>query len=69
MSVRDLIDWLFGCPHRRTTFPRSSETGAHSETYLVCLACGHHIPYDWGAMRRKQAVWNWLRSAPKQIGD
>jgi hypothetical protein len=53
-----LADWLFGCSHRRTTFPVSRRAGAtvdglqsaESETYVVCLECGRHFTYDWAAM-------------------
>jgi hypothetical protein len=50
---------LFGCAHRKTAFPVTlpARLGAdgqiltQAETYVVCLECGHHISYDWGAMR------------------
>jgi len=54
-----LADILKGCAHRRTAFPitlRANEStdGRPSgtlETYIVCLSCGRHLPYDWSAMR------------------
>jgi len=46
-----LTNWLFGCAHRRTGFPFTRRTQAGSETYVVCLECGKHFPYDWGAMQ------------------
>ena len=54
-----LADWLYGCSHRRTTFPRTLRTtvgmdgqpGTQPETYIVCLECGRHFAYDWGTMR------------------
>lgn len=54
-----ITNWMFGCSHRRTSFPitlRSTEASvrqqnAQSETYCVCLDCGHHIAYNWGTMR------------------
>jgi len=54
-----LAGWLYGCSHRRTTFPITLRTnipvggqpGAQSETYVVCLECGRHFAYDWTTMR------------------
>jgi hypothetical protein len=54
-----LADMLYGCAHRRTTFPitlRASVTTdglqiGPLETYIVCLSCGRHLAYDWNAMR------------------
>lgn len=59
MQIMALVDWLFGCSHRRTTFPRTSRVAADAragqaaktETYVACLQCGRQIRYDWGAMR------------------
>lgn len=51
---------LFGCGHRRTSFPitsaKRSAGGTHSgsskkATYVVCLDCGQEFNYDWKAMR------------------
>lgn len=57
--LADLAEWLFGCSHRRTTFPITLPTvtrqpGADSpetETYVVCLECGRRMAYDWAKMR------------------
>ena len=54
-----VANWLFGCSHRKTTFPVTIPAGAcangrpatAAETYVVCLACGRHISYDWTTMR------------------
>jgi hypothetical protein len=53
-----MANWLFGCSHRRTSFPitfRNRDAGlTHSgglETYVVCLDCGKHFAYDWAEMR------------------
>jgi len=54
-----LADWLYGCSHRRTTFPRTlrasasagGQQGTEAETYIVCLECGRHFAYDWTKMR------------------
>jgi hypothetical protein len=55
-----LANWLFGCSHRRTSFPMTRRTGLRaegqgkaprSETYVVCLDCGRRFAYDWSEMR------------------
>ena len=62
-----IFDALFGCWHKRMSFPITkrgqarptvaSETG----TYVVCLDCGKEFAYDWQQMRvrhaRKQHVY------------
>lgn len=45
--MRTLIDLLLGCPHRRTTFPRTDTRG----TRVVCLDCGHEMAYDLAEMK------------------
>ena len=53
-----IIDALFGCWHRRMSFPQTNKRGQrHSEaamqtgTYVVCLDCGTEFAYDWKSMR------------------
>ena len=55
-----LVNSLFGCSHRRTTFPltpgRNSSTfhlsqASRSGTYVVCLDCGKEFSYDWNRMQ------------------
>lgn len=52
-----LFDLLFGCWHRRRSFPRTVRPGtriaaaAVTGTYVVCLDCGRELPYDWATMR------------------
>ncbi len=55
--LSSLVDWLFGCSHRHTSFPftrrRASEGRGpvfYTETYVVCLDCGKRFDYDWAAM-------------------
>jgi len=56
-----VIDALFGCSHRRTSFPLtlrrqiSRYTGVR-ETYVVCLDCGAEFAYDWEHMRIQKPV-------------
>jgi hypothetical protein len=56
--VYKLLDALFGCPHKRRTFPISARPGqVRSEaaeitgTYVVCLDCGREFGYDWREMK------------------
>jgi hypothetical protein len=37
-----VIDLLFRCRHRRTTFPQTRS----SRTYTACLECGAELEYD-----------------------
>lgn len=55
-----LADRLYGCSHRRTSFPITlaanvivdgPQQSAQAETYIVCLECGRHFAYDWTTMR------------------
>lgn len=57
--LQSLLNTLFGCSHRRTTFPltpsRSNGYGApgaaRNGTYVVCLDCGKEFAYNWDEMR------------------
>jgi len=44
---QSVMNALFGCSHRRTTFPLTSAR----RTYVACLDCGKEFAYDWAAMR------------------
>ena len=65
--LRGLTDYLYGCSHRRTTFPitlRATVAGdgqprTEGETYIVCLDCGRHLSYDWAAMRITEQRTTW----------
>jgi hypothetical protein len=58
-----LLNALFGCSHRRTTFP-ISPTGefalfkphTRGSTYVVCLDCGQEFAYDWQRMHIGEPV-------------
>src|SRR2546428_8487579 len=57
-----LFQDLFGCAHRKTTFPitpirrgriaAQSNTESKAQTYIACLDCGKELPYDWDRMRK-----------------
>jgi hypothetical protein len=56
------INWLFGCGHKRVTFPQTptrqtlTSTGHRQGTYVVCLECGQEFQYDWSQMTIGDAV-------------
>lgn len=64
--IQSLMNTLFGCAHRRTTFPMTparkspiqAATGAINKngTYVVCLDCGKEFAYNWTEMRVGQQV-------------
>ena len=49
-SVANWARSLWGCAHRRTSFPITIGEGAESETYVVCTLCGQRFAYDWTTM-------------------
>lgn len=59
---RSIIDAIFGCSHRRTSFPQTPArpkgvvqvrelADMDRSTYVVCLDCGKEFSYDWKAMK------------------
>jgi hypothetical protein len=62
--LQNLLESLFGCSHRRTTFPLTrgrklfgAPTNAtRNGTYVVCLECGKEFDYDWKSMSVGEAV-------------
>jgi len=63
-----LLNAMFGCSHKRTTFPitparRSHMSGDASRrgTYVVCLDCGKEFDYDWKDMKISPVV---MKPAP-----
>jgi len=58
-----LMDLLFGCTHKRYTFPMTAKPGhARPEvamltgTWVACLDCGREFAYDWKKMKVVSAV-------------
>lgn len=50
--MRTMLAFLFGCLHRRYTFPLTvRRRGLPSRTYIVCLDCGKEFEYDLKEMR------------------
>ena len=53
-----ILDALFGCWHKRMSFPLTSrrgqrrpESALQTGTYVVCLDCGKEFAYDWQNMK------------------
>ena len=59
---QSFINQLFGCSHRRTTFPQTpgrksaAPSATRNGTYIVCLDCGREFAYDWEGMQIGQPV-------------
>ncbi|HTD22781.1 MAG TPA: hypothetical protein VK738_09020 [Terriglobales bacterium] len=56
--IANVFDMLFGCWHKRYSFPITTRRGQHRSeaaavtgTYVVCLDCGKEFPYDWREMK------------------
>jgi hypothetical protein len=55
----DVFDILFGCRHKRYSFPLTAKKGSSPQSqagqvtgiYVVCLDCGKEFPYDWKEMK------------------
>lgn len=59
-----VINALFGCTHKRITFPQTPGRGQMAGrlstqrrgTYVACLDCGQEFRYDWAEMRIGEPV-------------
>ena len=50
--LSSVFDSLFGCSHRRTTFPLTPKRPSeHLGAYVTCLDCGKEFAYNWDEMR------------------
>jgi hypothetical protein len=53
--LSSVLDSLFGCSHRRTTFPMTPKRPtARLGAYVSCLDCGKEFAYNWKEMRMEQ---------------
>ena len=53
--VKSVGDWarsLWGCSHRKTSFPITMGGASGNETYVVCMLCGQRFAYDWTMMSK-----------------
>src|SRR6266496_2203085 len=72
-----LKNMLFGCAHRRTTFPLTPYRRlgprivrpAGDGMYVACLDCGKEFHYDWNEMRRGEPMLARRRPALDQPQD
>ena len=69
-------DVLFGCSHKRYTFPitvrhgqRSWELPSVRGTYVVCLDCGKEFGYDWKEMKIVYAPENQSQSVREPAAE
>jgi len=70
--IAGFLDVLFGCSHKRISFPRTAKAGQRRSeaatvtgTYVVCLDCGREFPYDWAQMK----VVSSSSSTPGETGE
>ena len=58
--MTSILNALFGCAHRKTSFPITPARRAgfaqgveatRTKTYVTCLDCGKEFDYDWNEMR------------------
>ena len=50
--LASLLDILFGCSHKRTSFPRTPDRRSKLRgMYIVCLDCGQEFDYNWQSMK------------------
>jgi len=57
-SLMKLLNLLFGCSHKRCSFPitvkrgqRRNPAASLTGTYVACLKCGEEFPYDGNKMK------------------
>jgi hypothetical protein len=67
--LNSLFGSLFGCSHKRTTFPltpgRLAAGHARNETYVACLDCGKEFSYDWKNMQLGEQMPASPRATPQ----
>lgn len=53
--LTSILNALFGCSHKRTTFPITPNRRSNRKsTYVVCLDCGQEFDYNWMEMRMSE---------------
>ena len=69
-----VFDLLFGCWHRRCSFPvtvrgelRRRAAASVTGTYVVCLDCGQEFPYDWNKMKRVKVATGPQPASPEPV--
>lgn len=52
-----VLESVFGCSHRRTTFPLTPKgPSARIGAYVTCLDCGKEFAYNWNEMRQEEPI-------------
>jgi hypothetical protein len=71
-----LLNALFGCSHKRTTFPitpsrrsRLSAGDSRGGTYVACLDCGKEFDYNWKEMRVSSSAVAPAHTAPISVAN
>jgi hypothetical protein len=59
------VSSLFGCSHKRTTFPITPTRGG---TYVACLECGKEFAYNWMTMQIGEPVVARPEAQPVPLG-
>ena len=55
--LTSVLERLFGCSHRRTTFPMTPKRpSVRVGAYVTCLDCGKEFAYNWNEMRLEDPV-------------
>jgi hypothetical protein len=62
--MRRFLDALFGCSHRRTTFPITLVR--QRGPYVVCLDCGKEFHYSWKTMSIDKERTTTLCNSPNE---
>jgi hypothetical protein len=53
-----LLEMMFGCPHKRFSFPQTRRIGGRrAGIYVVCLKCGTEFEYDFEQMKIKGIIY------------
>src|SRR3977135_687748 len=65
IMLSSFFDSLFGCSHRRTTFPITPKRpSARLGAYVSCLDCGKEFAYNWKEMKQEETLAPPAVSAP-----
>jgi hypothetical protein len=55
--LNSVFESLFGCAHKRTTFPITPKRpSVRPGAYVACLDCGKEFAYNWNQMRLEDPV-------------
>lgn len=71
--LQSILNTLFGCSHRHTTFPLTPTRKSAGQVvptevgmYVTCLDCGKELAYNWEEMRVGKPVSGRGRTAEAQ---